>query len=86
VQERFACLGNFVHTARRILDGHEKQFSARSCSCRQGSILKKRERNGYKNGYSDKKEGLPFRAGLPEVFDSLDWCGGGDLNPYALRR
>jgi hypothetical protein len=20
------------------------------------------------------------------LIDSLDWCGGGDLNPYALRR
>jgi len=20
------------------------------------------------------------------VIDYLDWCGGGDLNPYALRR
>jgi hypothetical protein len=28
------------------------------------------------------------RGGLAFLYliDSLDWCGGGDLNPYALRR
>lgn len=33
-----------------------------------------------------KKEGLPLRAGLLVIPNTLDWCGGGDLNPYALRR
>jgi hypothetical protein len=43
-------------------------------------------RNGYKNGYSDEKEGQPVRAGLLVSPLLSDWCGGGDLNPYALRR
>jgi hypothetical protein len=36
--------------------------------------------NGYKNGYSDEKEGQPFRAGLLVRALLSDWCGGGDLN------
>jgi hypothetical protein len=43
-------------------------------------------RNGYKNGYSDEKEGQPVRDGLLISLLLSDWCGGGDLNPYALRR
>jgi hypothetical protein len=42
--------------------------------------------NHYKNHYSDEKEGQPFLADplVSPLFS--DWCGGGDLNPYALRR
>ena len=42
--------------------------------------------NRYKNRDSDEKEGQPFRAGLLVSALLSDWCGGGDLNPYALRR
>src|ERR1700679_2855309 len=42
--------------------------------------------NHYKNHYSDEKEGQPFWAGLLVSALLSDWCGGGDLNPYALRR
>ncbi len=38
-------------------------------------------RNGYKNGYSDEKEGQPFRAGLLVNPLLSEWCGRGDLNP-----
>ena len=33
-----------------------------------------------------KKKSNPNELDFLEVLDSLDWCGGGDLNPYALRR
>jgi hypothetical protein len=42
--------------------------------------------NHYKNHYSDEKEGQPVRTGLLVNPLFIDWCGGGDLNPYALRR
>jgi len=32
------------------------------------------------------KKGQPLLACLLVIIDLLDWCGGGDLNPYALRR
>ena len=42
--------------------------------------------NRDKNRDSDEKEGQPFRAGHLVSPLLSDWCGGGDLNPYALRR
>jgi hypothetical protein len=32
------------------------------------------------------KKANRFGLTLSYLLDSLDWCGGGDLNPYALRR
>ena len=42
--------------------------------------------NRYKNRDSDEKEGQPNSVGLPISALLSDWCGGGDLYPYALRR
>ena len=42
--------------------------------------------NRYKNRDSDEKEGQPNSVGLLVSALLSDWCGGGDLNPYALRR
>ncbi len=42
--------------------------------------------NGYKHRDSGKKEGEPEPAGLLVSLLLCGWCGGGDLNPYALRR
>src|SRR3981081_2652739 len=33
-----------------------------------------------------KKKANLKRLAFSYLIDSLDWCGGGDLNPYALRR
>jgi hypothetical protein len=33
-----------------------------------------------------KKKANRFGLAFSYLIDSLDWCGGGDLNPYALRR
>jgi len=38
------------------------------------------------NGYSDEKKASRLGLAFSQVPDSKDWCGGGDLNPYALRR
>jgi hypothetical protein len=33
-----------------------------------------------------KEKASRFWLAFSYLIDSLDWCGGGDLNPYALRR
>ena len=33
-----------------------------------------------------KKKASRLGLAFSQVIDYLDWCGGGDLNPYALRR
>jgi hypothetical protein len=35
---------------------------------------------------SGKKKASRFGLAFSYFGDSKDWCGGGDLNPYALRR
>jgi hypothetical protein len=42
--------------------------------------------NRYKNRDRNEKEGQPNSVGLLISALLSDWCGGGDLNPYALRR
>ena len=39
-----------------------------------------------KNGSVPIERGQPFGLASFHFLEELDWCGGGDLNPYALRR
>ena len=39
-----------------------------------------------KRHIDEKRRPGPGGVGLLVVLDVEDWCGGGDLNPYALRR
>jgi hypothetical protein len=42
--------------------------------------------NGHKNCHSRQKHKKQIVSDLPLSYLLSDWCGGGDLNPYALRR
>jgi hypothetical protein len=42
--------------------------------------------NRYKTATVTKKKANRFGLTFSYFIDLLDWCGGGDLNPYALRR
>jgi hypothetical protein len=42
------------------------------------------ERNEWDGRIAEHKK--PSRWGWDGLFRRVDWCGGGDLNPYALRR